>query len=134
MALDILVVDDERDIRDLVSGVLSDEGYECRVAGDSGTALRLAVAAQQQAEIVEPGDDALQLHALDQKHRDRRLFTPQQVEEGILQPRLLVVRSTGSSRARRCRPRGLPRRCGRGRSGLGHASDFVVGGLGFGAN
>ena len=41
MALDILVVDDERDIRDLVSGVLSDEGYECRVAGDSGTALRL---------------------------------------------------------------------------------------------
>ena len=34
----ILVVDDERDIRELVSGVLSDEGYECRVAGDSGTA------------------------------------------------------------------------------------------------
>ncbi len=41
MALDILVVDDERDIRELVSGVLSDEGYECRVAGDSGTALRM---------------------------------------------------------------------------------------------
>ncbi|NMW31435.1 sigma-54-dependent Fis family transcriptional regulator [Altererythrobacter sp. RZ02] len=39
MALDILVVDDERDIRDLVSGVLSDEGYECRVAGDSTSAL-----------------------------------------------------------------------------------------------
>ncbi|MBD59751.1 MAG: sigma-54-dependent Fis family transcriptional regulator, partial [Citromicrobium sp.] len=41
MALDILVVDDERDIRELVSGVLTDEGYECRVAGDSGTALRM---------------------------------------------------------------------------------------------
>jgi len=39
MALDILVVDDERDIRELVSGVLSDEGYECRTAGDSSTAL-----------------------------------------------------------------------------------------------
>jgi len=39
MALDILVVDDERDIRDLVSGVLSDEGYDCRTAGDSTTAL-----------------------------------------------------------------------------------------------
>ena len=37
MALEILVVDDERDIRDLVSGVLSDEGYECRTAGDSAT-------------------------------------------------------------------------------------------------
>ena len=41
MALDILVVDDERDIRDLVSGVLTDEGYECRVAGDSGSALQM---------------------------------------------------------------------------------------------
>jgi len=39
MALDILIVDDERDIRELVAGVLSDEGYECRTAGDSVTAL-----------------------------------------------------------------------------------------------
>ena len=39
MALEILVVDDERDIRDLVSGVLCDEGYECRTAGDSASAL-----------------------------------------------------------------------------------------------
>ncbi len=39
MALDILVVDDERDIRDLVSGVLSDEGYDCRTAADSRAAL-----------------------------------------------------------------------------------------------
>jgi two-component system nitrogen regulation response regulator NtrX len=39
MALDILVVDDERDIRELVSGVLSDEGYECRTAADSTSAL-----------------------------------------------------------------------------------------------
>ena len=41
MALDILVVDDERDIRELVSGVLSDEGYECRTAGDSSAALSM---------------------------------------------------------------------------------------------
>lgn len=39
MALDILIVDDERDIRELVAGVLSDEGYECRTAADSKTAL-----------------------------------------------------------------------------------------------
>ena len=39
MALDILIVDDERDIRELVAGVLSDEGYECRTAGDSRSAL-----------------------------------------------------------------------------------------------
>jgi len=40
MALDILIVDDERDIRDLVAGVLSDEGYDCRTAGDSEAALQ----------------------------------------------------------------------------------------------
>lgn len=39
MALDILIVDDERDIRELVAGVLSDEGYDCRTAGDSTSAL-----------------------------------------------------------------------------------------------
>ncbi len=39
MALDILIVDDERDIRELVAGVLSDEGYECRTAADSTSAL-----------------------------------------------------------------------------------------------
>ena len=39
MALEILVVDDEQDIRDLVAGVLSDEGYQCRTAGDSTAAL-----------------------------------------------------------------------------------------------
>jgi len=40
MALDILIVDDERDIRELVAGVLSDEGFECRTAGDSDSALQ----------------------------------------------------------------------------------------------
>lgn len=41
MALEILVVDDEKDIRDLVSGVLSDEGFDCRTAGDSDSALEM---------------------------------------------------------------------------------------------
>ncbi len=39
MALDILIVDDEPDIRELISGVLEDDGYETRVAGDSDSAL-----------------------------------------------------------------------------------------------
>ncbi len=39
MALEILIVDDERDIRDLVAGVLGDEGYDCRTAADSTEAL-----------------------------------------------------------------------------------------------
>jgi len=39
MALDILIVDDERDICELVAGVMEDEGYEARTAGDSDAAL-----------------------------------------------------------------------------------------------
>jgi two-component system, NtrC family, nitrogen regulation response regulator NtrX len=39
MSLDILVVDDERDIRELVAGVLEDEGYATRAAADSDSAL-----------------------------------------------------------------------------------------------
>jgi two-component system nitrogen regulation response regulator NtrX len=39
MTLDILVVDDELDIRELVAGVLEDEGYETRSAADSDAAL-----------------------------------------------------------------------------------------------
>lgn len=39
MALDVLIVDDERDIRELVSGVLEDEGYSTRLAADSDAAL-----------------------------------------------------------------------------------------------
>ena len=39
MSRDILVVDDESDIRMLVAGILEDEGYAPRVAGDSDAAL-----------------------------------------------------------------------------------------------
>jgi two-component system nitrogen regulation response regulator NtrX len=39
MAFDILVVDDEDDIRMLISDILSDEGFECRTAKDSSSAL-----------------------------------------------------------------------------------------------
>ena len=40
MASDILVVDDEADIRELVAGILEDEGHRCRLARDSDEALR----------------------------------------------------------------------------------------------
>jgi two-component system nitrogen regulation response regulator NtrX len=39
MASDILVVDDEIDIRELIAGILEDEGFETRLASDSDTAL-----------------------------------------------------------------------------------------------
>lgn len=39
MSVDILVVDDEHDIRELVSGILEDEGFHPRTAADSDSAL-----------------------------------------------------------------------------------------------
>jgi two-component system, NtrC family, nitrogen regulation response regulator NtrX len=39
MALDILIVDDEDDIRDLIAGILEDEGFETRQAHDADSAL-----------------------------------------------------------------------------------------------
>jgi two-component system nitrogen regulation response regulator NtrX len=39
-AFDVLIVDDETDIRELISGILTDEGYATRVAGDSDSALK----------------------------------------------------------------------------------------------
>src|SRR3954453_7337135 len=39
MAHDILIVDDEADIRELVAGILQDEGYLTRTARDSDDAL-----------------------------------------------------------------------------------------------
>ncbi|MBP0615192.1 sigma-54-dependent transcriptional regulator [Jiella mangrovi] len=40
MASDILIVDDEADIRELVAGLLEDEGHETRTAGNSDAALQ----------------------------------------------------------------------------------------------
>jgi hypothetical protein len=54
--------------------------------------LRVTVAAQKHAEIVEPRDNALQLDAVDQKDRKWRLVFSNVIEKGVLQI-LLFVRS-----------------------------------------
>jgi two-component system nitrogen regulation response regulator NtrX len=51
MALDILIVDDEHDIRELVAGVLEDEGYETRGAADSDAALE-AISARRPSLVL----------------------------------------------------------------------------------
>jgi two-component system nitrogen regulation response regulator NtrX len=50
MGPEILIVDDEADIRELVAGILEDEGYATRTAGDSEAAL-LAVATRRPSLI-----------------------------------------------------------------------------------
>src|ERR1700693_2442839 len=51
MAHDILIVDDEADIRMLIAGVLKDEGYATRDAADSGEALA-AIQARQPTLVI----------------------------------------------------------------------------------
>ena len=51
MASDVLVVDDEADIRDLVAGILADEGYSVRTAANSEEALA-AVRARKPALLI----------------------------------------------------------------------------------
>ncbi|MDG6094084.1 sigma-54 dependent transcriptional regulator [Acetobacter sp. AN02] len=52
MAYEILIVDDEPDIRMLIEGILVDEGYETRVAGDSDAALA-AFRARRPAMVIQ---------------------------------------------------------------------------------
>ena len=40
MSADILIIDDEADIRDLVAGILEDEGHQARTAANADAALQ----------------------------------------------------------------------------------------------
>ena len=51
MGLDVLIIDDEADIRELVAGVLEDEGYAPRTAADSDAALA-AIAERRPALVL----------------------------------------------------------------------------------
>ena len=53
MAHDILIVDDEADIRMLIAGVLTDEGYTTREAADSKEALAVAHARQPTLVVLD---------------------------------------------------------------------------------
>jgi len=53
MANDILIVDDEADIRMLISGVLEDEGFETRQAGNSNEALEQLRARRPQPIVLD---------------------------------------------------------------------------------
>src|SRR5215467_7184713 len=53
IASEVLIVDDEEDIRDLIAGILKDEGYDTRVAGDSESALQAVRARRPQLVILD---------------------------------------------------------------------------------
>ena len=57
MASDILIVDDEADIRDLIAGILQDEGFQTREA--AGSAEALSAVDVRRPKVPELGDRQL---------------------------------------------------------------------------
>src|ERR1700759_4685319 len=53
IASEILIVDDEEDIRDLISGIIGDEGYTTRVASDSESAMAAIRARRPQLVVLD---------------------------------------------------------------------------------
>jgi two-component system nitrogen regulation response regulator NtrX len=75
IAPDILVVDDEQDIRELVAGILGDEGYGTRVAADADAALNAVRARRPQLVILDiwlQGSRMDGIQVLDALKRDDR--------------------------------------------------------------
>ena len=74
MASDILIVDDEADIRELVAGILQDEGRDTRTARDSDDALAAVVARRPNLVFLDIWlqgsrlDGLQQLDSLKQQH------------------------------------------------------------------
>ena len=46
--------------------------------------LRMTIAPEKYAEIIEPSDDSLKFHAVDEKNRERRFVFPNVIEKGVL--------------------------------------------------
>ena len=53
IAPDVLIVDDEQDIRELIAGILKDEGYEARVAADADGTLNAVRARRPQLVVLD---------------------------------------------------------------------------------
>ena len=73
MASDILIVDDEADIRELVSGILEDEGHKTRLAKDSDEALRAIEERRPSLVILDIWLQGSKLDGLDVLARTKKL-------------------------------------------------------------
>jgi DNA-binding response OmpR family regulator len=94
----ILVVDDERAIRELVRRLLVSAGYECATAGSSADAAELLTRESFDlllADLQLPGESGLDLVA---RVRDRHANTAAIVMSGVHDPRLAdAAKSLGAS-------------------------------------
>lgn len=70
---DILIVDDEKDIRELMAGILEDEGFDTRAAGDSSSAIAAIQARRPSLLVLDiwlQGSQLDGLELLDEVKRD----------------------------------------------------------------
>jgi hypothetical protein len=52
----------------------------------------MSIPAQKDAEIIEPGDDALKLDAIDKEYRQGNFLLPDVVEKGVLKVLRAIAR------------------------------------------
>ena len=64
MAHDILIIDDEADIRMLMAGILEDEGYQTREASDSVGALDAVDASDELGRLQQTAEGRKELGSL----------------------------------------------------------------------
>ena len=74
MAKDILIVDDEADIRDLVAGILEDEGFEPRLAGTAREALDAVEQRRPTMAILDIWLQGSDMDGLEVPERSRDVF------------------------------------------------------------
>ena len=79
MANDILIVDDEADIRKIIAGILQDEGYDTREAGSSAEALAAIQSRQPNLIILDVWLQNSQYDGLQLLEMVRRDYPEQQV-------------------------------------------------------
>ena len=107
IASEILIVDDEEDIRDLIAGILHDEGYTTRVAGDSDGALsairdNLARAHLEELATIQAAEvmrwlasasraERYDLAFLDPPYEERAILAPLERLVPLLEPNATVV-------------------------------------------
>ena len=76
MAADILIVDDEDDIRGLVAGILEDEGYGARLARDSDEAIAAVEARRPQLILLDIWLQGSKLDGLQLLESENREYEP----------------------------------------------------------
>ena len=126
IASEILIVDDEEDIRDLIAGILKDEGYDTRVAGDSESALNAVRLRRPQLVVLDiwlQGSKLDGIQILEQLKREHADLPVVMISgHGTIETAVGSIKK-GARTPAKSRETDSPKMCPRPRSAVGNCSD-----------